>query len=534
MSERLACPKWRTAAVVGMALALTTTACGSRLSHERLLADARGASATSDAGGSADSGSAGEASIGTDGATSSGTAPGASEALGSPTAAVGGGSGEAGGNTPVKPGQSAGGATAGTVKSSGSSARAAGGTAKPGGSAVNRSAGASQPAGAGPASPSGGPTAAPPQGSACSGQKPPIIIGTVGEQSGLVGAYEFSGVQAVRAWVASINTRGGLHCHPVKYIVADDGGDPSRNQALTQKMVEQDGVIAFVYNNAPLAGQGSVDYINRKRIPVVGSDTASPWFNHHPMHFPQASSGEDINRGAVSALAQVAKPLGKTKLAAVSCVEAATCSGMGSLVADLAAQYGLKLVYNAKVTLAQPDYTSNCQAAKEAAAELFIAWVDGNATSRIARSCAALNFRPIFVTDATAVLPDSFAKDQNLNGVVLGTSVAPWTANIPAITELVNTLKRYGPGVPMKGPTVAGWASAKLFETAVKNVPDVTSPEDILAGLWSVKNNDLGGLTGLLTFTKGAPNNRPGFCHFIAQLKDGVWGSPNGNQRTCE
>src|SRR5207249_97425 len=80
--------------------------------------------------------------------------------------------------------------------------------------------------------------------SSCSGPKSTITIGTVGTQSGVVGTYFASGVQGVQTWVSAINAAGGLNCHPVKFLVADDGGDPSRNQALVQQFVERDRVLA--------------------------------------------------------------------------------------------------------------------------------------------------------------------------------------------------------------------------------------------------------------------------------------------------
>src|SRR5581483_10064852 len=56
----------------------------------------------------------------------------------------------------------------------------------------------------------GGPAAG--TGADCSKPKATLIIGSVGNQSGIVGAAVFPGVKAVQAWIAAQNEKGGLDC----------------------------------------------------------------------------------------------------------------------------------------------------------------------------------------------------------------------------------------------------------------------------------------------------------------------------------
>jgi branched-chain amino acid transport system substrate-binding protein len=94
-------------------------------------------------------------------------------------------------------------------------------------------------------------------------------------------------------------------------------------------------------------------------------------------------------------------------------------------------------------------------------------------------------------------------------------------------------MRHYAPGVPLDGSGIEGWTSAQLFAAATQNLPDNPTTQDVLAGLWSIKNNDLGGLTGPITFTKG--QNAPEvLCWWAVQLKSGQAVSPNGGQRSCK
>ena len=77
------------------------------------------------------------------------------------------------------------------------------------------------------------------------------------------------------------------------------------------------------------------------------------------------------------------------------------------------------------------------------------------------------------------------------------------------IQELHAALKRYGGGVaPTAGSSLA-WSAAKVFELAARNVGDTPGAAAILDGLWSIKNNDFGGLTARSP-SPGTSRPRPG------------------------
>lgn len=360
------------------------------------------------------------------------------------------------------------------------------------------------------------------------------MIGSVGTQSGLVGRAIAAGTKAVEAWAAAMNTRGGLNCHPIKYLVGDDGGDPNRHRSLVQKFVEEEKVIAFVYNDAPFSGYSSVDYINQKKVPVVGSEGGSPWFNESPYFFPQGTTGAkliDVTAGAASV---VAKPAGKTKVAFVACVEAPTCNEWDSRIDAAAKKYGMQVVYKARVSLTQPDYTSQCLGAQSAGAEVMVLGMDGNSNYRFGRSCAAVNFKPIY-SNMSAANELGYANDPNLDGIVGGLMTIPWlvTSN-PGVVEFRNALAKFAGGVQPDAATITGWVSAKVFELAGQRIPEPPTSAAVLQGLWSIKGNDLGGMAQPLTFTEGKPVGEPLVCFWAVQAKGGKWISPNNGQRTCD
>jgi hypothetical protein len=340
------------------------------------------------------------------------------------------------------------------------------------------------------------------------------------------------GPKTVQAWVQWMNARGGMYCHPLRYFIADDGADPSRNQALVQQMVEQNHVIAFVQMDAPLEGQASVSYLEQKQIPVIGTETGSPWAYTSPMYFPQASSGVNLITSAFAAAGQLGKPKGLSRIATVSCIESQLCSNLYDVSPSDAARFGDALVYRGRVSLAQPDFTSNCQAAASAGTQLFLTALDANSVERLTQSCNGVNFHPVYVLYTFSLSPAVMA-DRQMEGAMLGTTVIPVTSTgNPSVASYLTVMHSYAAVVPQDSMSMSGWVSTQLFQLAAKNIGDPPTSQAILHGLWSIKNDDLGGITQPLTFTKGqtAPQS---VCYWLLELKSGHFASPNNGQRTC-
>src|SRR5256714_10744589 len=150
-----------------------------------------------------------------------------------------------------------------------------------------------------------------------------------------MGSIVADGMKAVQAWASRINATGGLRCHPVKYVVADDGGDAARNRALVQRLVETEKVLAFVYNGGPVTAAASASYLNEKGIPAIGQEGGHMFTYESPMHFPIGAAAIPIQRLTLAGGAGITLPQGKTTAAIVSRPESAYCN----VAAQAYAQY---------------------------------------------------------------------------------------------------------------------------------------------------------------------------------------------------
>ena len=515
-------------ALVGLAIVVLVavgTACGTRLDKAEIVSahDAQYAAARSNTSGVIPGASSG---LDESRASDLGAAP-AGTSTGSGYLATGTGSGAP--SAGAAPGSAARGSTSAATPAGG--AAAASGTT---GAAAAASPGATPKAGpasapGSPAAPGGG--APGPTPGAASGT--PIVIGSVGTNSGVVGAAVSPGLPAVRAWVAATNASGGIHGHPIKHVVGDDGGDPARHRQLVQQMVERDRVAAFVFNFAPLSGQSSVEYLTQKRVPVIGEQGSSPWFYDSPMFFPQQSAGAVFVTAMMKAAAAETIPQGKKKLAMLNCQEAQFCVDADRIWPTEAPKVGYEVVFRRQASLAQPDYTAECLAARNAGAEVFALAMDGNAIGRIGSACGRAGFHPIYLIFHGALLVEH-ASDPNLEGVLSPLALRAWfDISNPVVARYHKALAKYEPGQDTKDSSFMGWAAAELFQVAAGKAPDPTTSAGILEGLWSLNGETLGDITYPLKYVRDG--NAPRVeCWFTARGSGGKWAyTEKGRDLTC-
>jgi hypothetical protein len=156
--------------------------------------------------------------------------------------------------------------------------------------------------------------------------------------------------------------------------------------------------------------------------------------------------------------------------------------------------------------------------------------LDGQSMSRFALACARQAYHPLL---ASGQGYEFMAKDPNLEGVVAATGVFPWfLANTPARAEFHQAMATYAAGLTVESMTALGWTAAKIFERAAQSLSEPPSAESILAGLWSIRDEDFGGLTYRLTYNKDKAAV-PVACGFYAQVSGGRWTSPDQGALHC-
>jgi branched-chain amino acid transport system substrate-binding protein len=370
----------------------------------------------------------------------------------------------------------------------------------------------------------------------CPKQLETIKLGHVGTFSGVAGPLTGSAVKTMAAWAKDVNARGGVACHPVQVFTRDDGADTAKAAAIANELVKREGVVAFLGTLA-LMPAGFIQAIEKLKVPSVGGGIGEDsWFTN-PWLYADSAHVDDLIVGLLRAGAD----RDKKKLGLLYCVEAPACGKVTKKVqAGASKAAGVELVYDAAVSVTQPDYTAQCLNAQKAGVDLLGLAVDGASMARIARSCASIGYKPLLTT-ASFLLGTAQSRDPTLRsfGVVTAAGSAPWfLKDQPGLTEYQRAMATWAPSVVLDGASITTWVSAKLFEAAIANMASkarggAVTTGLIIDGLALVENDTLGGLTGPLNFADPAKRKAGNRCVFFQYLGADGWSAPRGSKPVC-
>ena len=430
-----------------------------------------------------------------------------------------------------------------------------------GGGALSTAASGAAPLGGGPADapgttpPASGQAAAGPQPGSAAGVVPrggqgapstavrtadggdhtPVLIGQVGDFSGIVGVAGQPMRSALAVWVKAVNAQGGVAGHPVKLISIDTQGNSAKAQSAVRSLVEDKHVVAVVGAYVALTMPAITKYMNDKRVPVIGGELASyDWFTN-PMFFPQGST----TKLALYGILQTTVAENKPKMALFYCAEVAVCQDTKTQMHAYESTAHVQLVYDAQVSLAQPDFTAQCLNAQRAGAQAVMIVMDGGSLARIARDCGRQGYHPSLWTGAS-IFTDAQKSNPDLDGIRAVAQTFPWMLSAtPAQRAFQQALQRYDPSAPPAGTASMAWTSAELFRAAVeaegaRATHGPITTQLVLDGLYSLRRVVLGGLApSSLSFLPSAAGHPGARCYWIVGLSHGSWIANNGDRQVC-
>lgn len=363
---------------------------------------------------------------------------------------------------------------------------------------------------------------------------PEILLGSFGTASGLIGRETAPIVVAVRAWSADVNARGGLAGHPLRVVFGDDGSDPGRALAIAKHMVEEDKVAAFVGTYLTTTTIAAVvPYLEQVQVPVIGGPGADEIEDRSPMVFnPQL--GADEAEGHAIHLAVVSQT-DRRKMAILYCAESSTCANLTNRAKQFASRYGVTVVYEAQVSIAQPDFTAEMLGARKAGADVVVTLIDSYSIVRAARSAHRQNYFPV-ISATVAVNTEaltSTAANADSEGILGFAATVPYRTS-PKLAAYVDAVKRFVPGGALGGYGATAWVQGLLVERIAREFRRVPRPRnnDFLAALHSLRDETLGGVVPPLTFGDG-PHGKVNRCGVPIKISRGKITAPLGDTFIC-
>jgi len=348
----------------------------------------------------------------------------------------------------------------------------------------------------------------------------PIVIGTICSCSGVQAAALGKSSEGISAWVKMINDAGGLNGHPVKLVIKDDAGDPAKALQAAKELVEQEKVVAIV-GETSVADQAFQQYVEEKQVPVVGGLAPEKTFLVSPDFFASGTSSVVATYGMM----KEAKAAGATTIGTLYCAESPVCADVDGLGNAFSQMIGTKWV-SGSISATQPNYTASCLAMKDGGADALFLAHNASVTVRVAADCTKAGYEPLQVGQLNTIDASALASPDYEGAILSGANAAYTDESVPGIKEYRAAIEGYRPGLTEDKQfnilVLQSWAGAKLFQaaaTAVKLSPTST-PADVLKGLYSLKDETLGGISAPLNFAKG----KPGFpsCYFTSTIEGGA------------
>ena len=372
------------------------------------------------------------------------------------------------------------------------------------------------------------------EGTSATDETGTLTIGSVGNYSGPAGASLAPAAKGLQLWAAWVNDHGGVCGRRVQIVVVDDHSDPAQHRAALQDLVENRHVVSFS-NMAATTGDAGVPYIESVRVPVIGTTGALASEFASPMYFLAGARNTDL----VYATARTAAVLGPPshRYGYLSCREVAACgasvdSAMQGPSGATAA--GVEVVYQGQASIASPDYTTECQAARSAGAEVISVFLDSASLRRFGRSCQRQGYQPVY-SGIAGTIDAGLATQPGFDTILVVVPLFPWVASAtPAQREFHDAVAALY-GAPADAAVAQGWTYGKMFEKAAtiaaRTTGTITSAS-LVDALHTLHDETFGGLTVPLTYPAGRPGTYPS-CWFVAQAKDGTWTTGNDGQPMC-
>jgi branched-chain amino acid transport system substrate-binding protein len=294
-------------------------------------------------------------------------------------------------------------------------------------------------------------------------------------------------------------------------------------------MVEEEKIIAIYNEHAPTSLDAVAPYLESKGVPFVGSVPGSTPIDKSPMSFFPSTGDRGTGWAHILPLLQFP---GKHKIATFYCREVNGCKIYNDMVKQFSPKIGSEVIFSAQVSLAQPDYTAEVLAAKNAGADALVTIVENASTVRIARSAHQQGWSPIITVQHTGH-SQSLLQNPDGEGIATSSTTADWAA-AEEMRPYRDAVARYQPGGELGGFGAAAWAAGKVIEAASVKLSDSPTSAELIEGFFALRNETLGGIIPPITFPRQGTREAVNECVVIGVVKKGRLVTPGPpNQFTC-
>ena len=352
----------------------------------------------------------------------------------------------------------------------------------------------------------------------------PLRIGAICLCSGPQGGGQVGMKPFDDAWVRWTNAHGGINGHPVKLYFIDDGGDATKSATAARKLINQYKVQAIAgYFTTQASTWASV--AQKAGVPVIGTTNATPAEYSNPDFFPTGPNTITVSY----ALLNAAKTYNVRRIGIFYCAESPVCGQLPGVFSGLSKVVGggVEIVASSKIAGASPSFAPQCLAAKSARATSSIIVTDASTTTRVLKECGQQGLKLYHLTVGGGLGHNDVAGLGGIKVSLTSQQVGIEDTSTPGGKLFHKIIAKYAPEIPKGNGYNADLgianASLEMFRKAATKakLTPTSKPSVVAKGLYSLKDETLGGLIAPITYTKGQPTFTN--CWFYNTYNGSTW-----------
>lgn len=337
---------------------------------------------------------------------------------------------------------------------------------------------------------------------AAAGAQDAYLVGLSGAITGPNADTYAPGVEAIRLYVDQLNKSGGVNGKPIRLIVGDNQGEPSKAAADAKKFVTQDNAVLLVNVGLSSSYGPMVAEAKRARVPLLFAGAACPaevlppnadellfcsiaaatkYDTEMALRFIKEQSQEPVRLGLVA----MAIPVSRQGI---------------DYAESLAPQFGITPVQKEQIPPTTADYTPFGSKLKAANANWAYSWAPWITEVKTFEALRKVGWTGRYIAAALNPAEDELArvKDDGFHALAAN---AMFLEDLPVHRQMREAAR----GVNLTYPItqmVEGWVAGMVIEQTLKNVGWPATPEKVLSVMQTLKVDTKGLRGGPIEWTK--------------------------------
>lgn len=327
-------------------------------------------------------------------------------------------------------------------------------------------------------------------------------IGLSGSLTGPVAGSYAPAVEGLRLYFDKVNQAGGINGKPVKLIIQDDQGQPSKVAVNARQLLSQDNVDLLINSSLSSTFAPMIAESKRAKVPLIFAASVCPQEVYPPaqelLFCTTAFAARYDSRAALAFVEKQAKKE-DVKLGLVA-MAIPVSRGEIDYAEELAREKGMNPVSKGAAPPATPDYTPFATNIHNAGANWAYAWAPWVTEVKTLEALRRLGWKGDYITWAHLEAENDLARIKDEKLYAIGAN-ALFADNLPVHQEIVAAAKKANTNYPAN-QMAEGWIAGMVIEQAFEKAGWPVTSEKLLVALQSLSVDTKGLRGGPIEWTK--------------------------------